>query len=341
MNEFDLIARYFTRPLREQGKMGEHGIGDRGIGDDCAVLAARPTELAITTDMLVEDAHFLAGTDPEAIGHKSLAVNLSDLAAAGAAPRAFFLALALPRAEPRWLEAFAKGLFALADQHQCRLLGGDTVRAPRWRGAGGPLTISITALGDVDPGGAFGRGGARPGDDIWVSGELGDALVGLLIARGEAGATGADAAHFRDRMERPVPRVRLGLALRGLATSAIDVSDGFAGDLGHILERSGVGAEIDVAALPRSAALGRQPQALQRRALLAGGDDYELVFTAAAADRERIAALAQAGGAGVALARVGSIRTGRELILRDEHGARLPVPAGFDHFVAGAEPTPT
>jgi thiamine-monophosphate kinase len=140
-------------------------------------------------------------------------------------------------------------------------------------------------------------------------------------------------------MERPVPRVKLGLALRGLASAAIDVSDGFAGDLGHILERSGVGAEVDVAALPRSAALRRQPETLQRRALLAGGDDYELVFTAAAADRERIAAVAQAGGAGVALARVGSIRTGRDLILRDEHGARLPVPGGFDHFAAGAEPT--
>ncbi|HUN94335.1 MAG TPA: thiamine-phosphate kinase [Burkholderiaceae bacterium] len=321
MNEFELIGRYFTRPVSEH----------RGIGDDCALLAAGITDLAVTTDMLVEDVHFLPGADPRRLGHKALAVNLSDLAATGAAPRAYFLSLALPRADPDWLERFAAGMFALAERHGCELLGGDTVRAPRWRGADGPLTISITALGNVEPHQALGRGGARPGDDIWVSGTLGDAFLGLLVARGDVHVQAHDAEHFRERMDCPTPRVELGRALRGVASAAIDVSDGLAGDLGHVIARSGVGARVKVAALPRSAALARQPRDLQRRAVLGGGDDYELLFTASAREREPLERVAQQ--LGVPLARVGEITEAPAIAWLDENGRPFdPGIAGFDHF---------
>ena len=321
MTEFELIARYFTRPTRER----------RGIGDDCALIDCGAATLAITTDLLIEHVHFLPGGDVEALGHKALAVNLSDLAATGATPRCFFLALALPRAAPQWLAAFARGVFALADLHRCALLGGDTTRAPQLRGGDGPVTIGITALGEVPPDQALGRGGAAAGDDVWLSGTVGDALLGLLLARGEAHAAPPDTALFQARMERPTARVELGIALRGIASAAIDVSDGLLGDLGHILERSAVGARIELAALPRSDALQRQPAELQTRAVLAGGDDYELVFTAAPVQRAALAAIAVQ--LGVALHRIGQITAAAGLVVIDAAGAPLAsLPRGFDHF---------
>lgn len=228
MGEFDLIARYFTRPVRHAAL---------GVGDDCALLAPRPgMQLAISSDMLVEGRHFFADVDPEALGHKALAVNLSDLAACGAKPLAFTLALALPRADEAWLAGFSKGLLALADAHGCELVGGDTTQ--------GPLNICITVFGEVPAGQALLRSGARAGDDIYVSGTLGDARLALEALLGHIHLPGELLAQARQRLERPTPRVALGLALRGIASSAMDVSDGLLGDFGHILKASGVGACI-------------------------------------------------------------------------------------------------
>ena len=228
MGEFDLIARYFTRPVRHAAL---------GVGDDCALLAPRPgMQLAISSDMLVEGRHFFADVDPEALGHKALAVNLSDLAACGAKPLAFTLALALPRVDESWLAGFSKGLLALADAHGCELVGGDTTQ--------GPLNICITVFGEVPAGQALLRSGARAGDDIYVSGTLGDARLALEALLGHIHLPDELLAQARQRLERPTPRVALGLALRGVASSAMDVSDGLLGDFGHILKASGVGACI-------------------------------------------------------------------------------------------------
>jgi thiamine-monophosphate kinase len=262
-----------------------------------------------------------------------LAVNLSDLAAAGATPRAFQLALALPRADEAWLAAFCHGLFALADAHGCVLAGGDTTRTPQVGTADGPLTICITALGDLPCEAMRTRAGARPGDDLWVSGTLGDARAALAWRRGEGIRLSAGlAAQFASRMDRPQPRVALGAALRGLASAAIDVSDGLLGDLRHVLERSAAGAVIDWEQVPRSEALRNLPRQQQQHFALAGGDDYELLFTAAAGQRTAVAA---AGAAvGVPLARIGHIVPLREgLRVSDATGAEVPLTwRGFDHF---------
>jgi thiamine-monophosphate kinase len=250
-----------------------------GVGDDCALL--RPDaglDLAVTSDMLVEGRHFLPGAEPRALGHKALAVNLSDLAAMGATPRWATLALALPAVEPAWLEAFSEGLFALAARYHVDLIGGDTTR--------GPLrTISITAIGEVPPGLALERAGARPGDEIWVSGELGGAALGLAHPEIPAAAK---------RLHSPEPRVELGERLRRLAHAAIDVSDGLAGDLAHILRRSSVGATIEYPLIPKFAAFeGLNNPALEKDCVLSGGDDYELVFTAPREHRRELEALAR------------------------------------------------
>lgn len=331
MNEFELIDRFFTRPVPPGG------IVQRGVGDDCALLDSGERLLAMTTDLLLEGRHFLPGTDPASLGHKALAVNLSDLAAAGASPRAFQLALALPRADETWLQAFGQGLFALADEHGCVLAGGDTTRVPRLAygptAVDGPLTICITALGEVPRDAVRTRGGARVGDDLWVSGTLGDARAALACRRGEfSDLPGEDRAVFEWRMDRPQPRVALGVALRGIATAAIDVSDGLLGDLGHIMERSRVGAVVEWARVPRSAALCRLPVECQQRFALAGGDDYELLFTAAAAQRAAVEAAGEASGA--AVSRVGRIvDAGSRLRIVDSHGAELATPwRAFDHF---------
>lgn len=315
LGEFDLIHRYFDRP---------GGRAVLGIGDDCALVAPTPgMQLAISTDMLVEGRHFLSTVAPERLGHKSLAVNLSDLAACGARPLAFTLSLALPRVDEHFLAGFSRGLFALADAHGIELVGGDTTA--------GPLNISITVFGEVPPGRALLRSGARPGDALWISGTLGDARLALEAFRGMLGLPGDAFEQVRRAMEQPQPRVALGQALQGVASAAADISDGLLGDLGHILKRSGVGARLLADALPRSALLAQQPEAVQRQCTLAGGDDYELVFTAPAAAADAVHAAGRA--AGVAVTCVGSIEAEPGLRVVDAAGA--PVAHGlasFDHF---------
>jgi thiamine-monophosphate kinase len=315
MGEFELIERYFTRPARRAVV---------GVGDDCALWApAAGMHLAVSTDTLVEGRHFLSTVPPVRLGHKSLAVNLSDLAACGAAPLAFTLALTLPRAEPEFLDGFAQGMYALADSHGIELVGGDVTA--------GPLAIGITVFGEVPPGQALLRSGARPGHDLWVSGTLGDARLALEVFRGEVSLPGTEFERVRLAMECPQPRVALGRALRGIATSAIDLSDGLVGDLGHVLRASGVGALVDVDALPRSAELAALPLALQRRCTLAGGDDYELLFTAPPARRDAVREAC--AGLGVAVTAIGRIDDRDGLRLVDAAGR--PVESalrGFDHF---------
>ncbi len=330
LSEFALIERYFAQRARARAPRATIGIGD-----DCALIAPEAGELlAVSTDMLVEGRHFLPDVDPQALGHKTLAVNLSDLAAMGAKPRAFTLALALDTPREAWLEAFAEGLFALAERFDCELIGGDTTR--------GPLNLCVTIFGDVPAQAALRRDGARDGDDIWVSGTLGDARAGLGLLRGEWPVERFDArehATLRHALERPEPRIALGLALRGLAHSALDVSDGLAGDLRHILERSHMRASIDVDAVPRSNALRKLPLDAQRQCTLAGGDDYELLFTAPQHARE---AIADAGSrANVAVTRIGTISAPRDatdapaIAWHDASHAPLSLTLhGFDHFDA-------
>jgi thiamine-monophosphate kinase len=318
LSEFELIARYFDRPRQTGAAVA------LGIGDDCALLAPTPgMQLAVSCDMLVEGRHFFADVDVASLGHKALAVNLSDLAAMGARPLAFTLALALPAAQESWLAAFSAGLFALADQYKLPLIGGDTTR--------GPLNICITVFGEVPLEQALRRSAARPGDDIWVSGTLGDARLALAASLGELALDQEADSQARPRLLLPQPRVALGLALRGIAHAAIDVSDGLAGDLGHILARSRVGALLDVDALPAGPVLQRQPLARRRQFTLAGGDDYELCFTAPAA--ARAAVLAAGAAAATPLARVGRIEPEPGLRLHDSQGQPLALPSqSFDHF---------
>ncbi|SCZ35564.1 MULTISPECIES: thiamine-phosphate kinase [Burkholderia] len=327
LSEFSLIDRFFARRAARGAR-----TSTLGIGDDCALLEPRSGKLlAISTDMLVEGRHFFPDVAPDALGHKTLAVNLSDLAAMGAAPRAFTLACALPRADAAWLDAFSRGLFALADRFGCELIGGDTTS--------GPLNLCVTVFGEVAPDAVLRRDAARPGDDVWVSGTLGDARAGLGVARGEWRAGADDAAAFRRALERPEPRIALGLALAGVAHAALDISDGLAGDLQHILTRSNVGADVDADAVPRSTALAALPPDVQRRCALAGGDDYELCFTAPPAARGAVEAAG--ASAAVRVTRIGTIRalsspSERPAIAwRDAAGAPLTLTLhGFDHFDA-------
>ena len=315
LGEFDLIGKYFTRAVERAAL---------GIGDDCALFTPAPgMQLAVSSDMLVDGRHFLSTVAPHSLGHKALAVNLSDLAACGAAPLAFTLALAMPRVDEDFLHGFAQGLFGLADEHRCELIGGDTTQ--------GPLNICITVFGEVPTGQALLRSGACAGDDVYVSATVGDARLALEVFRGTVALEGIDFESVRVAMEQPRPRVALGLALRGVASSAIDVSDGLLGDLAHILRRSGVGATLDIDAVPRSAVLRRQPQAMQRKCSLAGGDDYALVFTAPPRHADAVAAAARQ--AGVQVTRIGVIDAGAGLRLIDAQ--RRPVVntfGSFDHF---------
>jgi thiamine-monophosphate kinase len=320
LSEFDLIARYFDRPMR-------HGTAAAlGIGDDCALLVQSPNmQLAVSTDMLVEGRHFFAGTDPVKLGHKALAVNLSDLSAMGATPVAFTLALSLPAPDEAWLSGFSQGLFKLADEFECSLVGGDTTK--------GPLTICITVFGEVPQGKALRRDAAQTGDDIWVSGTLGDARLALAGLRPEIVLDSAAVEAAEERLHEPLPRVALGMALRGIAHAAIDISDGFIGDLGHILQRSNVGATIDADALPAGPTLARQTDELRRRFSLAGGDDYELCFTAPSAARDAV--MAAADQSGTPVTRVGRIESHSGLRLTDGNGTPLHLElASFDHFAS-------
>ena len=323
MGEFELIDRFFRRPARQAAL---------GVGDDCALLAPAPgMQLAISSDMLIEGRHFLSTVDPFKLGHKALAVNLSDLAACGAKPLAFTLALALPQADEAWLDGFSRGLFALADAHGCELVGGDTTR--------GPLAICITVFGEVPPGQALLRSGAHAGDDLYVSGTLGDARLALEVFRGTRSLPQAAFDAARARMETPTPRVALGLALRGIATAAADISDGLAGDLGHILQASRAGACIDTSIAINLIAnrdhltmgSGQCDAEFALDCVLAGGDDYELVFTAPPAARSRVKAAALLARTSVTC--IGSIEASPGLRLVDAAGR--PVTrrfAGFDHF---------
>jgi thiamine-monophosphate kinase len=318
MGEFDLIARYFTRAVHRNAL---------GVGDDCALLQPRAgMQLAVSSDMLLEGRHFLSTVDPRSLGHKALAVNLSDLAACGAEPLGFTLALALPQVDEGWLAAFSEGLFALADAHRCELVGGDTTR--------GPLAISITVFGEVPAGAALLRSGARAGDELWVSGTLGDARLALEAFRGTVSLPQAVFDAARLRMEQPQPRVALGLALRGIASAAIDVSDGLLGDLGHVLQHSRVGATIEAQAVTGLLAAPLESSLdlpFARQLVLAGGDDYELAFSAPAARRAAVEAAGRATGTRVT--RIGRIDAEPGLRVLDDQGELLPQQfAGFDHF---------
>ncbi len=330
MGEFDLIARYFTRPARR---------AVLGVGDDCALLQPGPAmQLAISSDMLVKGRHFFADVDPVTLGHKALAVNLSDLAACGATPLAFTLALALPSIDEAWLQGFSSGLWALADQHSCELVGGDTTQ--------GPLNICITVFGEVPRGQALLRSGAQVGDDLYVSGTLGDARLALEALQGTLSLSPDELAQARSRLEQPTPRVALGQALRGIATAAIDISDGLAGDLGHVLKASAVGARIDTSIAINLIANG--PRKTCRSGLfdtsktlayvlacvLAGGDDYELAFTAPVSGRQAVEAASKASQTPVT--RIGQIEQAPGLRLVDAHGQPVTGLFGdlrsFDHF---------
>jgi thiamine-monophosphate kinase len=318
MGEFDLIERWFTRTPRRS---------PLGVGDDCALLQPRPgQQLAVSTDMLVEGRHFLSTVQPRRLGHKALAVNLSDLAACGAQPLAFTLALSMPRVDEHFLEGFAGGLWALADQAGIELVGGDTTA--------GPLTISITVFGEVPAGQALLRSGARPGDDIWVSGRLGDARLALEAFRGRVALDGEGWTQTRRAMECPQPRCALGVELRGVAHSAIDVSDGLIGDLRHVLQRSGVGAVIEEQLLPRSACVASQALDLQRVCLLTGGDDYELLFTASPQKRPQVMRAAERSETPVT--RIGTIQVEPGLLVWDGSGCSVSLNSfqAFDHFAA-------
>jgi len=321
VTEFEIIRAYFaTQPVQRADVR-------LGIGDDAAVVQAPPSmETVITTDVLVAGVHFFDDVDPAALGHKALAVNLSDLAAMGAAPAWFLLDLTLPKVDKAWLEAFAHGLHELALTYQVQLIGGDT--------SSGPLAVAITAIGLVPQGKSMRRDGARPGDLIYVTGTLGDAALVLAARRGEYGVTAGDVAAVRQRLERPDPRIAEGVGLRDLASSAIDISDGLIADLGHVLEASKVGARVNLGAIPVSATYRAQMRKIGLDYALAGGDDYELCVTVPRADAIRAESLALASG--FSLTRIGEIIIGNTLEILDSMGRPYqPKRKGYEHFTRG------
>lgn len=316
-SEFELIRRHFTRPAHHT---------DLAVGDDAALFSPRPgTQLAVSTDMLVAGTHFFPDAEPESLGWKALAVNVSDLAAMGAEPRWAVLALSLPAAEEAWLASFARGFLACADAWSIDLAGGDTTR--------GPLNLCVTIFGEVPAGRAITRHGARPGDDIWITGTPGHAALGLAHLRGEIALGTEMAGRCLAALHRPQPRVAFGLALRGVATAMLDVSDGLLGDLGHILESSCCGALIETTSLPLAPlhAAGADG-GLARRCLLAGGDDYELLFAAPATRRDAVEALGRQHA--LPLARIGTITTtpGQLLLREADGGVHETSHSGYDHF---------
>ncbi|MBL0140635.1 MAG: thiamine-phosphate kinase [Betaproteobacteria bacterium] len=316
--EFDLIARHFTRPARN---------AVLGVGDDCALVdVSNGMDLAVSTDTMVSGTHFFPDADPEALGHKALAVNLSDMAAMGAMPYWAMLALTVPDVNHEWLAKFAKGFFDLAEEFGVSLIGGDTTK--------GPLTVTVTIMGEVPAGAALRRNGAKAGHDIWVSGNLGDAALAVAHRRGLLKLAEGEYMEAAMRLYEPMPRVRLGQALRGLATSAIDISDGLLADLDHICSLSKVGATVEADRLPVSAIGAKHidsPAGLT--AVVAGGDDYELCFTAPTNARDSIEDLTEV--LGVPLTRIGEIRKGKGVSLVGADGKPIAVDGrGFDHFTA-------
>ncbi len=315
-SEFALIARHFTRPTSHT---------ELGVGDDGAILElAAGMRLVVSTDMLVAGTHFLADTDPEALGWKTLAVNLSDLAAMGATPRWAVVAVALPDADERWLTSFCTGLFACAAAFDVDLVGGDTTR--------GPLNLCPTVFGQVPAAQALLRSGAHPGDDIWISGSPGLAGLGLAHLQGRCKLSEPALTDCLAALQRPQPRVALGAALRGIASAAIDVSDGLLGDLGHLLERSAVGAVLQLELMPEAASRACADPDLARRCLLGGGDDYELLFTAAPSRREQIRSIA--ARLTLPLTAIGEIVEGDGGLRLLRAGQELPAAAyrSYDHF---------
>jgi thiamine-monophosphate kinase len=320
LTEFQLIGRYFSPRARS---------AVLGVGDDAAILRPRRgRDLVVTTDMLVAGRHFAAEADPRLLGHKALAVNLSDVAAMGATPRWATLSVALPRVDARWIGAFSRGFLRLARRHGVELVGGDTTR--------GPLAICVQIVGDVPTGKALRRDGARIGDDVWVSGTLGDAAAVLAARRGRLPLTRPERTALARRLDAPQPRIALGERLRGIAHSAIDISDGLLADLGHICERSGVAAIIELGCVPCRRALARRlDHAAARAAVLAGGDDYELCFTAASSRRPALSSLGRR--LRLRLTRIGCIvraRPGTACVqVIGPGGAPLnPGRTGYDHF---------
>ena len=332
LGEFDVIQRFF-KTQSEAMLATNPGLVTLGIGDDCALLKVDPAEeIAITSDMLVSGRHFFEDANPEWLGWKVLAVNLSDLAAMGAKPLGFTLALALPNPNSAWLEAFSKGLFAVASQYYCPLVGGDTTA--------GPLNICITAFGVIPKEKAIRRSGAREGDDIWVSGFVGDARLTLAALRHEITLSKPDLEKTQAHMYQPTPRVELGIALREIANSALDISDGLLGDLRHILKQSNKDAEVFLDRLPKSGTLRKQSPAIQNLYAASGGDDYELCFTAPSSKRDAITKIS--ADLNLPLNQIGSIKPMQnsepEIHIVDNNGKELNIQeAGlllqsFDHF---------
>ncbi len=314
MSEFDLIRRHFTRPTPN---------ALLGVGDDCALLQVTAGKvLAVSTDMLVSGTHFFADADPFLLGHKTLAVNLSDMAAMGALPRWATLALSLPSADEVWLEQFSAGFFALAQKYNVDLIGGDTTR--------GSLNLCVTIMGEVDAQQALRRDGAQLGDDIWVSGKLGDAALALAHLQGKVKLSDADFSACAPALHQPQPRVALGLALRGVANSAIDVSDGLLADFGHILDASKVAAQLEFSAMPMSDVLHSHKE-FSQCCVLAGGDDYELCFTATVNQRGEISRIAEQ--LDLPLTRIGKVVEGYGCIVHDATGKIIQLESGgYDHF---------
>jgi thiamine-monophosphate kinase len=316
--EFDVIARHFTRPAAN---------AVLGVGDDCALVGiSRGMELAVSVDTMVSGTHFFPDVDPENLGHKALAVNLSDMAAMGAMPYWAMLALTLPKVDHDWLAAFSKGFFDLADEFEVSLIGGDTTR--------GPLTLTVTIMGEVPIGASLRRSGAKAGNDIWVSGRIGDAALAVAHRHGKLVLEESDYHEAVMRLYEPTPRVNLGQALRGMATAAIDVSDGLLADLGHICRLSKVGAVVELASIPLSAIGARHVASdAGRNAIIAGGDDYELCFTAHPNSRESLQDLAKV--LDVTLTRIGQVKRGKGVSLHGPDGKPVKVDGrGYDHFSA-------
>lgn len=325
LGEFELIERYFRRPADAMCR--QRGDVPLGIGDDAALLAPPAgQQLVAALDTLVEGRHFPAGSPPRSIGHRALAVNLSDLAAMGADPAWFLLAMTLPAADEVFLEEFVRGLLQLAAEHGVALVGGDTTA--------GPLAVSVQALGFVAPGEALQRAGARAGDLLYVSGTPGDAAAGLRLAMGEAAAPALDESQRRwllDRFHFPAPRVALGRELRGIASACIDVSDGLADDAGKLAAASGSAVVLELERLPLSAALLAQAGTAGATHLaLTGGDDYELCFTVPPARAGALAA--RLANVKCTATRIGRIEAGSGIMLLDHGAPTAQSFTGFDHF---------